>query len=293
MHDTTLLTMLIAALPTLKDFHAHTSAPYALLRRIAQSEIASTFQSEEGTPMPMGFFGELSFPYLKMGAIDSLDLFGLDELIIFSFYARNAKRYKKTLDMGANIGLHSILMSRCGFEVTCFEPDPKHFALLLDNLKRNQASSIKPVNAAVSIQDGTMEFVRVLGNTTGSHLAGAKSNLYGELERFPVRVLPFSELIHGIDFVKLDVEGHEKTILTSTTAAQWDKLDMMAEIGSEENARAVFEHLSNLQVNMFSQKLNWGRVTQLKDMPASYHDGSLFISSKPVMPWGDTVEGSQ
>jgi len=31
-----------------------------------------------------GPFGVISLPYFKMGAIDSLDLFGLDEMIIFS-----------------------------------------------------------------------------------------------------------------------------------------------------------------------------------------------------------------
>ena len=132
-----------------------------------------------------------------------------------------------------------------------------------------------------------MEFVRVLGNTTGSHLAGSKSNLYGEIERFPVKVLPFSELIKGVDFVKLDVEGHEKVILTGTTAEQWDTLDMIAEIGSEDNARAVFDHFIAIGVNMFGQKNNWKKVEQLEDMPTSYHDGSLFISSKAAMPWGN------
>ncbi len=290
MHDTSVLSQLIAALPALKDFHAPTSAPYQLLKSVAGQEVKAAFASEQAEPRTIVPFGELRFPYLKMGAIDSLDLFGLDELIIFAFYARNAGRYKKTLDMGANIGLHSIMMSRCGFDVTCFEPDPKHFAILNHNLENNHIQTVTPVNAAVSIEDGTMEFVRVLGNTTGSHLAGAKSNLYGELERFPVKVLPFAELIKGVDFVKLDVEGHEKVILTSTTAQQWQTLDMMAEIGSTDNAQAVFQHFTAIGVNMFSQKLNWGKVTQFADMPTSYHDGSLFISCKPDMPWGDTQE---
>lgn len=290
MLDTSVLSQLIAALPALKEFHAPTSAPYQLLKSVAGKEVKAAFASELGEPRTIAPFGELRFPYLKMGAIDSLDLFGLDELIIFAFYARNAGRYKKALDMGANIGLHSIMMSRCGFDVTCFEPDPKHFAILSRNLENNHIKTVTPVNAAVSIENGTMEFVRVLGNTTGSHLAGAKTNLYGELERFPVKALPFAELIQGVDFVKMDVEGHEKVILTSTTAQQWSTLDMMAEIGSEENAHAVFQHFTAIGVNMFSQKRNWEQVTQFADMPTSYHDGSLFISSKQNMPWGDAQE---
>lgn len=102
-----------------------------------------------------------------------------------------------------------------------------------------------------------------------------------------MKVLSFAELIKGIDFVKLDVEGHEKVILTSTTAEQWRTLDMMAEIGSEDNARAIFDHFATIGVNMFAQKSSWKKVERLEEMPTSYHDGSLFISSRTEMPWGD------
>ena len=288
-----ILSQLIVALPALKDFHAPTCEPYNLLRMIARKEVEAAFSSEKPEPCAIAPFGELIFPYTKMGAIDSLDLFGIDELVIFAFYWANSGRYKKTLDMGANIGLHSIMMSRCNFQITCFEPDPHHFSLLTRNLSENKADSVTAVNTAVSVQEGTMEFVRVLGNTTGSHLAGSKSNLYGEVERFPVKVLPFAELIKGVDFVKLDVEGHEKIILTSTTAEQWQTLDMMAEIGSEDNARAIFDHFAAIGVNMFAQKISWGKVERLEDMPTSYHDGSLFISSRPEMPWGDAQQISE
>ena len=35
-----------------------------------------------------GEFGQIKFPYFEMGAITSVDLFGLDELIIFSYYCK-------------------------------------------------------------------------------------------------------------------------------------------------------------------------------------------------------------
>ena len=36
----------------------------------------------------LGEIGNLNFPYFKMGNVDSVKLFGIDELIIFSFYYR-------------------------------------------------------------------------------------------------------------------------------------------------------------------------------------------------------------
>ncbi len=51
-------------------------------------------------------------------------------------------------------------------------------------LDRNgcQQVAVRPV--ALSTEDGTHEFNRVLGNTTGSHLIVAKASPYAELERF-------------------------------------------------------------------------------------------------------------
>ncbi|MGH7192029.1 MAG: FkbM family methyltransferase, partial [Candidatus Saccharimonadales bacterium] len=184
-------------------------------------------------------------------------------------------------------GLHSIVMSRCGFEVRAFEPDPTHFDLLQRNLARNQCSWVAPVNAAVSRGSGALEFVRVLGDTTGSHLAGSKASPYGELERFPVRVEAIGPLLAWADLVKLDVEGHEAEILLATEADDWLEADGVVEIGSPANARAVFDHFRVRGVRMFAQKLGWASVERLSDMPTSYRDGSLFITCRNEMPWSE------
>jgi FkbM family methyltransferase len=281
----TVLDQLFEAIPPLREFHAPTSSVYALLRMVARKEVRELFAGEEGAEQPFGPFGNLKFPYTRMGAIDSLDLFGIDELIIFAFYRANRHRYRKTLDLGANIGIHSIVQARNGFDVTCYEPDPHHFDLLNRNFGLNQVTTVKPVNAAVSTRKGTMEFVRVLGNTTGSHLAGAKSNVYGGTDRFPVEVLPFADISKDIDFIKMDVEGHEAEILTGTSAAQWRTMDAMVEIGNENNAKSVFEHFRKIGVGLFAQKISWHPVGTLEDMPTSHRDGSLFITTKKDMPW--------
>jgi len=243
------------------------------------------FAATEATPQPFGPFGALNFPYEKMGNIDSLDLFGIDELVIFAFYWANRTRYRNVLDLGANIGLHSIVMSRVGFDVTCFEPDPRHWDWLNRNLKLNDARSVTPVNAAVSTQKGTMDFVRVLGNTTGSHIAGSKSNVYGGTDVFPVDVVPFAEIIQGKDFMKMDVEVHEATILVTTDAGTWKDFDAMIEVGNEQNAAAIFEHFRKIGVALYAQKASWRKVEKLEDMPTSHRDGSLFISSRGPIPW--------
>ena len=58
---------------------------------------------------------DLDFPYIEM-ELSILYIFWFRRIIIFSYYWANKSRYKKVADLGANIGLHSIIMDRCGFD---------------------------------------------------------------------------------------------------------------------------------------------------------------------------------
>lgn len=278
------LDLLFEVLTARPDLHIPHTAIYRLLKELARSEIVPLFSSPERIARTFGPFGDISLPYTKMGAIDSLDLFGLDELIIFAFYNANRTRYSRVLDVGANLGLHSIIMDRCGFLVKAFEPDPWHYRMLVENIAANAATRVEGIAAAVSTRDGHAEFVRVLGNTTGSHLAGSK-NSYGDREYFTVPTCAVQPLFADTDFAKIDVEGHEKDLLLTATWGTMEKLDIMVEIGNPANAQAVFDHFMSAGVGMFSQKIGWKRVKELGDVPTSHREGSLFISVKDSMPW--------
>jgi FkbM family methyltransferase len=277
------LDLLFDALSESPSLHAPSGAFHKLFKPVARKEMLELFSEKERVARDFGPFGQISLPYTKMGAIDSVDLFGLDELIIFSFYRLNRGRYRRVLDIGANLGLHSIIMARCGFQVRAFEPDPWHYGILKKNLDSNGAG-VEAIQAAVSTSDGEAQFVRVLGNTTGSHLAGSKDS-YGEKETFSVKTRAIGPLFESADFAKIDAEGHEKAILLAAPAAQLRKIDIMVEIGNVPNAQAVFEYLRGLGIGMFAQKIGWRRVEKLEDMPTSHRDGSLFITAKPAMPW--------
>ena len=249
-------------------------------RRELRAELESTGGVIVG---PLGF---VPFCYVEMGAINTLDLFGLDELILFSFYWRNRDRYRRVVDMGANIGLHSILLGRMGLSVTSYEPDPSHVALLTKHLVANDLQDqVSIVQAAVARENGMLEFVRVLGNTTGSHVAGAKKDPYGELEVLEVPAVSVADAIAGKDLVKMDVEGLEADLLASLDASYFASLDIVCEVGTPENAAVIWSHFAGSDVNLFSQKSGWSRVSRLESMPRGYIEGSLFISCSDDMPW--------
>lgn len=284
-------TVLDGVFDALGEMRAHLRPANAIFSTL-KALLAEHFRTlplalEGGGPVKLGPFGSIDLPYRKMGTIDSVDLFGLDELLIFAFYWANRRLYRRSLDVGANLGLHSILMARAGFQVTAFEPDPVHYDLLKANLARNAIDTVLVQKAAVSEKDGELEFVRVLNNTTGSHLAGAKPNPYGPLERITVPVRAFAPLAAKADFAKVDAEGHEVTILKALSAETWERFDVMVEIGSAENAIAIFEHFQRIDVSLFPQKIGWEKATRFEDLPTSHREGSLFVTRRNALPWGD------
>ena len=142
------------------------------------------------------------------------------------------------------------------------------------------------INKAISTDCGFVEFIRVKGNTTGSHIKGAKDSPYGELETIKVQTESFKDIISNFDFLKIDIEGHEAKIITSTSHSDWINTDAMIEVGTTNNAKLIYDFFKFQKINLFSQKNCWERVDKFSEMPTSYKEGSLFVSTKISVPWG-------
>ena len=252
---------------------------YKLLEKLAKESARDSGFATSGLDS-LGDFGSIHLPFLKMGNINTLDLFGLDELILFAWYKKNRNLYKNVADLGANVGLHSILMSKLGWVVDAYEADPETAAILKNNLKLNASDTVSVHNQACSSSDGNANFVRVENNLTGSHLEGAKENPYGELRTFEVATIGIERIMAKCDFFKMDVEGSEAEIIKATTAPNWYAVDAVIEIGSLANSKIIFEHFNHIGVAMYSQKNAWKLVTKSEELPMHHSEGSVFCSTR-------------
>jgi FkbM family methyltransferase len=278
---------LLVNLASAHSSHSRTTEFFENLESSLLENIPLIHNPSSHDELLIGEIGTLRFPYFSMGNIDSAKLFGLDEIILFSFYYANRNRYKKTLDLGANIGLHTIIMKKLGFEVVSYEPDTIHLSQIDKVLKLNgfYSEGVRP--KAISDKSGTMEYIRILGNTTGSHLLGSKEEVYGATEIVSVEVDDILEVLSQgkFDFVKMDVEGHEVVLLNRITTKSIATTDIMLEIGSEKNAKEIFTILYDKKIPAYAQKINWGRVKKLEDLPNHHTHGSLFLSMQGPPNW--------
>jgi len=116
----------------------------------------------------------------------------------------------QVVDVGANVGLYSLLLSRLVGEHGCvysFEPEPHLCATLRENCGSNGITNVVPFEYAAGPSNARQRFQRATFNS-GNNSLGRGSSDAGTLEVLVVRIddiLPLGK----IDFVKIDVQGHE------------------------------------------------------------------------------------
>lgn len=136
------------------------------------------------------------------------------EIFIHNVYETKLSEKTPTIvDCGANIGL-SILYFKKVFpysKILAFEPDPRTFQLLEQNIKNNKLKDIQLFNNAVSEKKEKLtlysfnDFEGGPGNTIDAKYISFKNK-----KEFEVEALPISALnLEKIDILKIDVEGAE------------------------------------------------------------------------------------
>lgn len=144
---------------------------------------------------------------------------------ISHFFRRVLKEGDHVIDVGANLGFHTVLMSRLIGEqgvVHSFEPEPVNIADLKANLRLNAANNVRLHEVAVSsTQTKVRMFSSKLDGGWNTVLTGATADFVAEVD--PTK----NDFVENIDtntldalcagrrykIAKIDVEGYEGRVL--------------------------------------------------------------------------------
>ncbi len=121
------------------------------------------------------------------------------------------------LDVGANIGVHSLNLSKMVGKtgiVFAFEPIPFLREKLQSNIKLNQANNITIVPVALSNQNYTIKTAFSQNTNNGTFFIANDNNGETEINCFNGDDWASESKITSLKLIKIDVEGFEYKVLT-------------------------------------------------------------------------------
>ncbi|MFY9345055.1 MAG: FkbM family methyltransferase [Planctomycetota bacterium] len=141
---------------------------------------------------------------------------GVHELLLSNFVLQHLvlRDDAVVLDIGANLGWYSLLLSRrCPrARIHAFEPEPRNLALLRDNLAQNGIANVTVHPVAVAERSGSMQLFPYPDKNMGRHSLVPMDGL----RPIDVPVVSIDDFLRAqriapaaVDFVKIDVEGYE------------------------------------------------------------------------------------
>ena len=153
------------------------------------------------------------------------------------FETKNQK--PKIIDCGANIGISILYYKRLYPEaqIIGFEPDPKIFNILQENLRLCNNDQVKIINKAVWNEETSIKFLP-------DEADGGKITEEGKLTVKTVRLSDY--LTERIDFLKMDIEGAEHDVLPSISNNLKNVKFLFLEVHLEHNTSQKLENILSL-----------------------------------------------
>lgn len=154
------------------------------------------------------------------------------------------------IDIGANKGLYSWLLSRIAADVKAFEPNPKMFA----QLARSVPGNVEAFEVALSDAQGEAELILPIHrngrySNQGGSLQEAKYMSGKQVQRWPVRqerldAYGFSD----VSFIKIDVEGFELEVIAGASETiRRERPVLLVEIDESQNGVPLHEAIGGVE----------------------------------------------
>lgn len=207
----------------------------------------------------------------------------VDELLTKSLYKPDFRAIEKLLgpgdtavDVGANVGTHSIMMARrvgAAGRVIAFEPTPATAWLMRENLSLNRIENVDLVEAAVSDTPGSVVMNLFDQRYSAWNSRGAPvMDGIAPVETIGVRSETLDTAmrargIERINFLKIDVEGFELEALNGATGLLSDgaidclsfEISQIPLEATGHEASAVFEVLASFGYRSYKLDETSGR----------------------------------
>jgi FkbM family methyltransferase len=145
---------------------------------------------------------------------------GCHEPEVVNLIKQIVKPGDRCLDIGANIGAHTLLMARMAGltgHVVALEPHPEICRRLRQNIALNRLTNVEVINAALAEKDGAID---LYGFVPGAFEQGISSLLPDDQAKAKISVrairgatLLREHRIASCDFLKIDIEGAESLAL--------------------------------------------------------------------------------
>jgi len=162
--------------------------------------------------------------------VNSTDLMALTNVWMINEYKIEKFKIKKDdimIDVGAHIGLFSLLASKSCFagKIFSYEPINENFEMLMQNIKSNKLKNIFPFNLAVSKNTSNVKLF--LDKDESAHSIFQKNTSYVTVESISLQKIFDDNDINFCKILKLDCEGAEYEIIDSLPDKYFEKIQNM------------------------------------------------------------------
>ena len=258
---------------------------------LVKKEIFDAFQYHDIEKVTKRLDADISINLYLDSVLSRLIFSGQFEDNEINFVKKNLGEGDIFLDVGANVGLFSLYASKAvgkSGKVIAFEPTPKIYERLEENIELNHLKNIETYPIAISNEIGTTNF-HIAENGYDAWNSIANLNQLGEANIAEVACTTLDDFIetekvdiNRIKLIKIDVEGWELPVLQGckNLLMQAKNMMLMVEFTDENLASSSFS-AKELFEFIKSFGFNWHELDSLGDL--------IFAEFREAYPYTNLV----
>ncbi len=238
-------------------------------------------ENSDPAPFETDFYGLKYRGDLKSYVDWNVYFFGAYEKPLLYFMRKIAAQIPNPVfvDIGANVGHHSLFMSRYCDRVISFEPFGALVKKFRGQIERNQVANIELIECGLGDEEAMLEYYAPIGANEG--VGTFTDRAWANTAKLPERlkVVRGDDLFQEkapakIDLMKIDVEGFEKNVLTGLRESlrryrpviimEYEE-DTYKKFSGEEELKALFPE------GYEARKFNYKNAREVYLTPFDFH----------------------